>query len=307
MLVKKKTVIFIVGPTAIGKTSLAVKLARRIKGEIISCDSMQIYEGMDILSQAPSPAALKKVRCHLVKFLNPQKDFSVALFRQKASSLIEKIIKNKKVPVVAGGSGLYVKGLIDGLFPSPKADLNLRKRMYSYAKRYGSARLHKKLQKIDPAQAGLIHPNDTRRIVRALEIYHSTGRTMTELKAGTKGIAGKYDVRIFGLTAPREDIYENINKRVDGMLTAGVVDEVRRLSRKRLSVTAAAVLGFKEISGYLDGEYSLEEASELMKRSTRRFAKRQVTWFKKDNRIKWFNTGRISEENILKNIARKVA
>ena len=305
MPVNKKTVIFMVGPTAIGKTEFALKLARRVKGEIISCDSMQVYKGMQILNQAPTPADTKE-RYHLVKFLSPQKEFSVAAFIKKCSLLIDEIIKRKKVPIVAGGSGLYIKGLIDGLFPSPKADIKFRKKMYGYAARYGSAKLHGKLKKIDAHSALSIHPNDTRRIVRALEIRHSTGKTMTELKKATKGIRDKYDVKIFGFTADREKIYSNINNRVDDMFAAGVINEVKKLSKKRLSRTAKAVIGFKESLGYLKGEYDLKTAKELMKRNTRRFAKRQLTWFRADNRIKWFDVGRMNNSGIIKSIAKEI-
>ena len=302
----KGRVIFIVGPTAIGKTSLAVKLAKRIRSEIISCDSMQVYKGMSTLSQSPTSSETKRVPYHLVKILSPQKEFSVALFIKKASYLIDLVIKNRKTPIVAGGSGLYVKGLIDGLFPSPEADMKFRKKMYDYAKRYGSAKLHKKLKKIDAGSAGRIHPNDIRRIVRALEIYHSTGRTMTELKGATKGIGDKYDIKIFGLTAPRESIYSSINTRVDDMFKVGVVNEAKKLSGKKLSRTAGSVLGLKEISGYLKGEYDLDAAKELMKRNTRRFAKRQLTWFKGDSRIKWFDVSRMSDDMIIRSIIKEI-
>jgi tRNA dimethylallyltransferase len=254
----KKNVVFIVGPTAIGKTAFSIKCASRVNGEIISCDSMQVYRGMQVLSQAPGPAETKKIRHHLVKFLSPQKEFNVAAFRKKAVRLISNITKRKKTPIVVGGSGLYVKGLVDGLFPSPKADIRFRAKMYDYAARHGSARLYKKLAKVDPAAARLIHPNDARRIVRALEIWHSTGKTMTELKRKTKGLSEKYAIKIFALTAPRERIYFNIDNRVDRMLAGGAVDEVKKLLKKRLSKTAGAVLGLKEISSYLKGEYGLE-------------------------------------------------
>ncbi len=291
MPLEKKTVLFIVGTTAIGKTALALKLARKIKGEIISCDSMQIYKGMDILSQSPKPSETKKVRYHLVRFLNPSKEYSAGSFRKRAASLIEEIIDRKNIPIIAGGTGLYVKGLVDGLFPTPEADLKFRLDMFDYAARRGNKRLYKKLEKIDPLSASTIHPNNVRRVVRALEICHSTGRTMTELKKGTKGIADKYRIKIFGLKAPREEVYSNVNARVDKMFASGVVNEVKKLSRKPLSKTAKAALGFKEIVGYLNNEYSLDEAKELMKRNTRRFAKRQLTWFRADKRIRWIKDG----------------
>ena len=291
MPIEKDTVLFIVGPTAIGKTALALKLARKIGAEIISCDSMQIYKGMDVLSQAPDRSETKKVRYHLIRFLSPSKEYSAGSFRKRAARLIEDIIARKKIPMIVGGTGLYIKGLVDGLFPTPEADLKFRLDMYDYASRYGNRRLHKKLADIDPRSAKAIHPNNVRRVVRALEICHSTGRTMTELKSDTKGIADKYRIKIFGLNAPREDVYTNINARVEKMFASGVVDEVKKLSKKRLSKTARAALGFKEILGFLKNEYSLDEAKELMKRNTRRFAKRQLTWFRADKRIKWIKDG----------------
>ncbi len=291
MPLDKSTVLFIVGPTAIGKTAFALKLARKINGEIISCDSMQVYKGMNILSQSPKKSETKKIRYHLVRFLSPTKEYSVGSFKRIAASLIEDIIERKKIPIIVGGTGLYVKGLVDGLFPTPKADLKFRKEMYGYASRYGNMRLYKKLEKIDQDAANAIHPNNVRRVVRALEICHSTGRTMTELKNGTKGIADKYRIKIFGLNAPREEVYANVNARVEKMFALGVVKEVKKLSGKRLSRTARAALGLKEILGYLKKEYSLDEAKELMKRNTRRYAKRQLTWFRADKRIKWVKDG----------------
>ena len=302
MSLNKSTVIFIVGPTAIGKTSLALRLARRINGEIISCDSMQIYKGMDILSQSPCPAQTGRVRYHMVRFLSPAKEYNAASFRNKAAAHIDDIIKRKKFPIIAGGTGLYVKGLIDGLFPTPKADLKFRKNSCDYASRYGSIRLHKKLKDIDPESAQLIHPNNIRRIVRALEIWHSTGRTMTELKRDTKGISDKYRIKIFGLTKSREEIYSDINDRVDKMFEDSVIDEVKRLCSKRLSKTAKAVLGLKELFGYLKGEIDLERAKELMKQNTRRYAKRQLTWFRADNRIRWLDVSKLSPEEIVERI-----
>jgi tRNA dimethylallyltransferase len=289
MPVDKGVVFIIVGPTAMGKTAIALKLARKIGAEIISCDSMQVYKGMDILSQSPGPSETKKTRYHLVRFLSPSKEYSAGSFVKKASSLIDDMIGRKKIPVIAGGTGLYVKSLVDGLFPTPKADMKFRRAMYDYASRYGNGRLYKKLEKIDPAWAKTIHPNNVRRVVRALEICHLTGRTMTELRGSTKGIADKYKIKMIGVTAPRDKIYSNIDARVEEMFAAGLVDEVKKLSKKGLSKTARAALGFKEVLGFLNKECTLDEAKELMKRNTRRFAKRQLTWFRADKRIKWID------------------
>jgi tRNA dimethylallyltransferase len=297
-------IVFIVGPTAIGKTTLAIRLARGLKGEIISADSMQIYKGMRILNQAPTGAEAKRARHHLIASLDPAKEYSLAQFIKDASSAIDSIIKRGRIPIIAGGSGLYVKGLIDGLFPSPKADLKFRREQAKFAAKYGSRKLHTRLARIDPASAEKIHPNDLRRIIRSLEAYYSTGKTMTELKGSTRGLKDRYGINIFGLTAPREEIYSRINNRVDRMFLSGAVGEVKKLKRRRLSKTAGMVLGFGEISGYLDGKYGLDEASEKLKMNTRRFAKRQLTWFGADKRIRWFDVSRMSEGEIVRGINR---
>lgn len=309
MRVKKvhgKTILFIVGPTAIGKTRLAIKLAKKLHGEIISCDSMQVYKGMNILSQAPSEKEKMGARHHLTGILDPKNEYSAASFRKKAVPIIKAIIKRKKLPIIVGGSGLYMKALVDGLFSSPAADMKFRGRMQKFVLRYGSKKLHDRLSRIDPVSAVNIHPNDARRIIRALELFNSTGRTMTELKSTTRGLKDHYDIRIFGITAPREKIYSKIDSRVDKMFEDGVVGQAQRLAKKKMSKTAEAVLGFKEIAGYLNNEYDLEYAKDLMKMNTRRFAKRQLTWFRHDKRIKWCDVTRNAEARILKRITNEV-
>ncbi len=298
---------FIVGPTAIGKTRLSVKLARRIDGEIVSCDSMQIYRGVNVLSQAPTVQDLKMAKHHLVGTLDPCSEYGVAFFRDKATSIINSIIKRKKRPIVVGGSGLYIKALVDGLFPSPPADLKFRKRMENFISAYGSKKLYRRLLKIDPEAAAKIHPNDKRRIIRALELFKTTGNTMTELKCRTKGLKNCYRIKIFGLTRPRDEIYVNIDSRVDWMFKYGAIDEVKRLVRKNLSKTTRAILGYKEINGYLNDRYDLNTAKALMKKNTRHFAKRQLAWFRLDGRIKWFDVSKFSEEIIVNKIIKEIA
>ena len=304
-LQKKKTVVFIIGPTAIGKTGLAIKVAKRIKADIISADSMQIYKGMRTLSQAPTAEEKRRARHYLVNSLDPGKEYSVATFIKNASNAIESIIKQKKIPIVVGGSGLYIRGLVDGLFPSPEADLKFRRKMTKFSEKHGSHKLHSKLAKIDPASAKLIHPNDLRRIIRALEIYSSSGKTMTELKLSTRGLKEMYNIKIFGLIRPREEIYSQINDRVDEMFRGRIVEEVKRLRRKNLSKTAGMVLGLNEISGYLDGKYDLEAAKDMLKMNTRRFAKRQLTWFRADRRIRWLDLSKISLARAVSKIAKE--
>ncbi|MFA5143767.1 MAG: tRNA (adenosine(37)-N6)-dimethylallyltransferase MiaA [Candidatus Omnitrophota bacterium] len=303
----KATIIIIVGPTAIGKTALAIKLARRVGGEIISADSMQVYKGMGMLSQAPTAEELRRAPHHFVGLLEPSREYSVAVFIKKAAPAIGAIIERGKVPIVAGGTGLYVKGLVDGLFPSPKADLKFRKKMAAFAARYGRRKLHSKLARIDPGSAKKIHPNDARRIIRALEIYRSTGKTKAELKSLTRGLKDRYRIKIFGLTAPRDEIYARINLRVERMFLDGVLKEVKRLkAAKRMSRTAKAALGFSEISGYLKGRYDLACAKDMLKMNTRRFAKRQLTWFRADRRIGWLDVSKVGMSEIVGKIAGSV-
>ncbi|MFA6142533.1 MAG: tRNA (adenosine(37)-N6)-dimethylallyltransferase MiaA [Candidatus Omnitrophota bacterium] len=301
----RQKIIFIVGPTAIGKTRLAVKLADKINGEIISADSMQVYKGMKILSQAPSFAERKGARHHLVGLLDPRKEYSVADFRIMATDIISSIIRRKKAVIIVGGSGLYVKALIDGLFPTPKADLKFRKKMEAFASKNGLKKLYEKLLKTDQGSAKLIHPNDKRRIIRALEIYNATGKTMTELKTETRGLSDIYNIRIYGLIRPRDEIYPLINSRVERMFGEGLVREVKRFKGKKLSRTAAAILGYKEVSGYIDGSYDLEAAKEILKKNTRRFAKRQLTWFRADHRIQWFDLSKIDNKALIGRIVKE--
>lgn len=295
----KPAVIFIVGPTAMGKTGLAIKLAKRVHGEVVSADSMQVYKGLRVMSQAPARARMRGVRHHLVMILDPSAEYNVNVFRKKAAAAIRSIVSREKVPIVVGGSGLYIKALVDGLFPSPEADIGFRKKAERFIKKYGSAKAHKKLAVIDPASAALIHPNDARRIIRALELYHATGKTMTELKKDTKGLKDEFRIKLFALIRPRDDMYKQIEDRVEDMFAAGMVGEVKRLLKERVSKTSSACLGLKEVTGYLKGEYDLAGAKELLKMNTRRFARRQLTWFRADRRIKWIDLDKVTERNAL--------
>ena len=278
-------VYFLVGPTASGKTKLSIKLAKKLNAEIISCDSMCVYKGMDILTSKPSSADRNRIKHHLIDIIPPTREFSVAEYRSMALQKIEEILKRKKTPLFVGGSGLYVKAVIDGLFPSAEKDLKFRKRQELLAKKYGKAYLYRKLKKIDPDRAGKIHPNDLRRVIRALEIYHTEKKKPSELNRNTEPL--KYDFKIFGLAPERSGLYKNIDDRVEEMFKKGIVGEVKKLSNKALSMTAGKALGYSEVLGYLKGKYSLEEAKELLKKNTRHFAKRQLTWFRPDRRILW--------------------
>ena len=300
----RNRVIVIIGPTAIGKTPLAIKLAKGVNGEIISADSMQAYKGMDIISQKPTGLQQSCVKHHLISFLNPSDEYSASAFSKMAQKTIQDIIRRKKVPVVVGGSGLYVKALVDGIFPSKGKDENVRKGLQKAAGKNGPLFLYNRLKDIDPASAGNIHPNDLRRIIRALEIYEVEKKTKTSLKEKTRGIKDEYDIKIFGLIMDRKRLYERINKRVDLMFKKGIIEEVKKLLRSNLSITSKEALGIKQIKGYLDKKYDLEKAKELLKRDTRRFAKKQLTWFRADKRIIWLR-GSGNGESITRNIKAK--
>ncbi|MBN1353881.1 MAG: tRNA (adenosine(37)-N6)-dimethylallyltransferase MiaA [Candidatus Omnitrophica bacterium] len=289
----------ILGPTAVGKTDIAIKLAKKINGEIISADSMQAYKGMTIISRRPRPAERKGIPHHLLGFLEPSCEYSAALFSKMAAFRIKKIIKKGKIPIITGGSGLYARALIDGIFPSKGKSEKIRKRLAGLAAKNGNLFLYGMLQKIDPLSAEKIHPNDMRRVIRALEIYELEKKTKTSLGEKTKGIKDEYEIKIFGLNMTRDALYERINKRTDCMFQEGAVKEVKRLLGKKLSITARKAIGITQIEGYLKQRYDTEKAKELLKRDTRRFAKRQLTWFRADKRIRWLDIGKMGEKRVL--------
>jgi len=280
----KKRVIFIVGPTAVGKTAFAIRLAGEISGEIVSADSMQAYRRIDIMSQRPTAEELKKAPHHLVGILDVKEEYSAADFALRAREAICGIIERGASPIVTGGSGLYVKALADGLFPSPKKDPAFRDALERRAGEFGTRKLHEDLKGIDPGSAGKIHPNDKRRLIRALEIFHLTGATKTEHIDKTEGIKRRYEIKTYALTRPRDILNKRIDERVDAMFAGGLVDEVARARMAGPGMTAEAALGYKEVAGYLDDIYPLDEAKALLKKNTRRFAKRQMTWLRADKR-----------------------
>ncbi|MBU0759613.1 MAG: tRNA (adenosine(37)-N6)-dimethylallyltransferase MiaA [Candidatus Omnitrophica bacterium] len=278
---------FLVGPTASGKTALSLKLAKRLNAEIISCDSMCVYKGMDILTSKPSKAVRKKIRHHLIDLIPPAREFNVAMYRDLALEAIEDIFKRGKTPLFVGGSGLYVNSVVDGLFCSSKKDTRFRKKQEKLAKRYGKRYLYNKLRRIDLESAAKIHPNNLRYVIRALEIYHTEKKRPSEVRKNREPL--KYNVKIFGVNSGRDVLYKNIDNRVEAMFRSGIVNEVKKLSKTRPGITARGALGYKEILGYLKGEYALEEAKEMLKKNTRHFARRQITWFRADSRIDWLN------------------
>ncbi|HAH19948.1 MAG: tRNA (adenosine(37)-N6)-dimethylallyltransferase MiaA [Omnitrophica WOR_2 bacterium GWF2_43_52] len=298
---QKPQIIFLVGPTAIGKSALAISLAKKISAEIISLDSMQIYKGLRIVSSQPDMAMQKSIPHHLLGFVSPGDKFDVATYRKLALQKIRQVHKRKKIPLFVGGTGLYMSVLIDGIFEEVKKDEALRKKLYQQEKKRGSGFLYNKLLAVDREAAAKIHPHDTRRIVRALEVYTLTGKPISELWRKRKGLSEKYEVRIFGLNKDRQELYNDINARVETMFKEGLVAEVRKAGKKKISLTCSQAIGLKEVRGYLEGGYDLAFAKELMKKNTRNYAKRQLTWFRKDTRILWLDVTKVRIEDAIIN------
>jgi len=285
----KKPLVFLVGPTAIGKTEIALILARRINAEIISCDSMQIYKGMDIITSKPAAHLRKTVPHHLIDIASPKNEYNVSRYRREAIKKIKEIIRRGKTPLFVGGTGLYMSVLIDGIFSSKSQNKTIRQRLYSEAERRGSEYLYARLKQVDPEATARVHPNDTKRIIRALEVFQATGQPISQLQKQRKGLRDEFRIKIFCLNMERRKLYQRIEDRLERMFSVGLVNEVRRLLRLKLSKTASCAIGVKEIKGYLEGLYDLEEAKRLLQRNTCLYAKRQLTWFRKDKHIKWIN------------------
>ncbi|MDD5506258.1 MAG: tRNA (adenosine(37)-N6)-dimethylallyltransferase MiaA [Candidatus Omnitrophica bacterium] len=285
----KKKIIFIVGPTAIGKSAIAIHLARKINAEIVSCDSMQVYRSMDIVTSQPSRAQRRKVKHHLLGVVDPSREYNVARYRKEAMSVCKKLFLKGKIPLFVGGTGLYYSIIIDGLFSAVPEDKLIRSRLYKQLTLKGNRYLYERLAKIDPPSAKKIHLNDARRIIRALEVYAKTGIPMSALQKKRAGLGDEYEIRIFALTTDRQALYDKINKRVGKMFSSGLINQARYLLRRKLSKTATCAIGIRELAGYFNGVYSLEEAKRLIQRNSRHYAKRQFTWFRKDKRIHWVN------------------
>ena len=283
----KPQILFLVGPTAVGKTAVSIAFAKKINAEIISCDSMQVYRGMNILTSKPGREIRRKVPHHLMDIISPETEFNVSEYRRLAIKKINQVVKKGKLPLFVGGTGLYMSIVVDGIFEVKTEDNATRKRLFEEAEKKGSRSLHERLKKADPHAANKIHPNDTKRLVRALEVYEVTGIPISQLQKTRKGLVDTHEIRIFCLGMPREELNKKIDERVEKMFKEGLVKEVKKLLRKKLSRTARFAIGIQEIKGYLEGSYDLETAKDFMKRNTRAYAKRQMTWFRKDKRIEW--------------------
>lgn len=281
----------VVGPTASGKTAAAVELAKRLDGEVISADSMQIYRHMTIGTAKPLPEEMEGIPHHLIDCVDPDQEYSVACFKDDALSCIEDIRARGKQPVIAGGTGLYVNGLtLPWGFREKDSDEAVRRTLEEEAAAMGNEAFHDLLKAVDEKAAAEIHPNNVKRVVRALEIYRVTGKTKSQLDAEAQKESLPYEYVLMGIHMPRERLYERINRRIDLMVEAGLLDEIKALLAMGYdeNLPALKAIGYKELFPYLKGEMSLDEALYVLKRDTRHFAKRQLTWFRKDERITWF-------------------
>lgn len=287
----KPKIVCVVGPTASGKTAFAVALAKERNGEVISCDSMQIYQGMQIGTAKPTQEEMDGVPHHMIDFVDPATRYSVADFVEDARRCIQDVLEREKLPVLCGGTGLYLDSILNQIeFHREAYDEAYRMELTHIAEEQGVDAVHHLLRMADPVAAEEIHPNNVKRVIRALEIIKSTGLSKQEADAKARGVP-RYDAEIYGLRMDRERLYDRINRRVDLMMEAGLLREVEELLERGIPKTSTAMqaIGYKELVCYLEGNCSLEEAVETIKRESRRYAKRQMTWFKRNPEILWLD------------------
>jgi tRNA dimethylallyltransferase len=308
---KKPKIVILIGPTAVGKTDISFAIAKELSGEIISADSAQVYKYMDIGTAKISSEEMQSIKHYMIDEVNPDQSFSVAQFRDRADKYIHEITSKGKLPIIAGGTGLYINSLLHNFdFTKSVGDEDFRQNMQEIADNKGNEFLYEKLKDIDPESYKRLHPNDVRRVIRALEVYEFTGKTISHFQEESKKLPPRYHSAYIGLTMDRQKLYDRINLRVDKMIEKGLIEEVKGLlemgySRDLVSMQA---LGYKEIVQYLEGEISLDEALFILKRDSRHYAKRQLTWFRRDEAIKWFNVDEYQDREILvKNIINYIA
>jgi tRNA dimethylallyltransferase len=285
----KQKIVIIIGPTASGKTDLALRLAERLDGEIVNADSMQLYRGLDIGTAKPSPELRNRVPHHLIDIADPDQEFSASDFRREAAKAIADIAGRGKRAFIVGGTGLYIRALLQGLVDSPSGAGEVRLELEEEARRRGNGALLGELAKVDSVTAERLHSNDLVRIIRALEVYRMTGNPISQQRS-SHGFSGDYYCALkLGLSVERLELYERIDSRVERMMGDGLVDEVQTLLERGFSPQLKALrsIGYRHICAYLSGEYSLAEGVRLMQRDTRRYAKRQMTWFRNDKEINW--------------------
>ena len=288
----KPSLIILTGPTAVGKTKTSIELAKRIGGEIISADSMQVYKYMDIGSAKIKPSEMAGIPHYLIDVLDPREEFNVVRFKKMALQALDEIYSKGNIPIVVGGTGFYIQALLYDIdFTENTEDSDYRQELENVLKTHGNSYLHDKLKEVDPGAAREIHPNNTKRVIRALEFNHSSGQRISEHNEKERKKQSPYNFLYFVLSDTRALLYERINARVDGMIEHGLVEEVIKLKDMGLTRDMVSMqgLGYKEIMAYLDGETTLEEAVTLLKRDTRHFAKRQLTWFRREKDVIWIN------------------
>ena len=298
----KQKLLVIIGPTAVGKTNLSIEMAKRYNGEIISGDSMQIYRGMDIGTAKITKEEMQGIPHHLIDIKEPEENFSVAEFQLLVRAKINEIAKRGKLPIIVGGTGLYIQSVIyDYQFSDVPGDEAFRLELEGRVKQIGNDALYKELQAVDPESAAQIHPNNVRRVIRALEIFHLTGKTMQDYQRKQQPDL-MYETALVGLTMDREKLYERINLRVDIMVKQGLLDEVKSLYNQGLrDCQSIQAIGYKEIYDYLDEKVTLDDAVEQLKQNSRRYAKRQLTWFRNKMDVKWFDMTYVND------LAKKIA
>jgi tRNA dimethylallyltransferase len=286
-------VIVIAGPTAVGKTRISLELAEKLGGEIVSADSRQVYRFMDIGTAKPSPEDMRRIPHHMIDVVNPDEEYTVADYGRSAHAAIKSILERGKIPIMVGGSGLYIRAVIDGIFPGPGSDKKIRENLEKEAEINGLSSLYDRLCKVDPAASSRIHPNDKRRIIRALEIYEITGKPISLLQEKGKKKEASCNTVMIGLNRPREELYGRIEERVEEIFRQGFVEEVKALLDKGYeeNLISMEALGYREVIKFLKGEIGLEPAKRKVKQNTCHYAKRQLIWFRKDKRINWFNIG----------------
>ncbi len=301
----KPLVVIVVGPTASGKSALAVEIAKKFGGEVISADSMQIYKGMDIATAKPTEEEMQGVAHHLINIIEPYETYSVNEFKNDATELIEQILAKNKLPIVAGGTGFYIDTLVNNTEFLDYEKSDIRSILEKRAEAEGISALYGELKSIDPEAAAKLHENDTKRIIRALEVYHSTGKTITEQERLSHLEESPYRFCIIGINANnRQLLYDRINRRVDVMLKAGLLKEAEDFFALPVSSTAKQAIGYKELKPYFDGLCTLEDAVEKLKMETRRYAKRQLTWFRKRENINWIYIDGKSKDEIVSEACR---
>ena len=297
---QKPKVIVICGPTASGKTALSIELAKKIDGEIVSADSMQIYKDMNIGTAKPDDEEKQGIKHYLMDYISPEQRYSVAQFKKDATDAIEEILQKGKMPIIVGGTGLYIDSLIYGIeYQEIEIDEEYRKELEKIVEERGLEVLYKRASEIDSEAIKKISVNDKKRIMRILEIYHKTGKTKTEQDEESRKKGVEYEYKVFTINMDREKLYERINKRVDIMIERGLIEEVKKLEKKYNKFpTAMQGLGYKEVVDYVEGKYTKEEMIEKIKMETRRYAKRQLTWFRKNKEAIWLDATQTKEYNI---------